>query len=917
MPTPACLASALMTLAVALASPAPAALPDRLAAQFANPPMEYRPRPLYWLNGTLDPAVLRAQVAAMRDRCGFGGFAPLAMAGTRPAYLGDEYFARYRVMLDEARRLGMKVILYDDVDFPTGSAGGRMRARYPGDMAKNLRKLEREVAGPATVEMEAPEGVLMAAVAMETGSRRRVEVRGAIHAGRLEWQAPVGRWRVMLFTCVPEGSVVDYLDPVAVRRFLSLTYDQYAARFGADFGKTITLSFFDDVALAYTSGGRTWTSSYNDRFRRSRGYDPSLLYPALWYDIGPGTEAARAALFGFRAELMSGGFVRTVHDWCAAHGIQCMGHPAGNYNPQPVEVSGDNLLFYKHCDVPLVDSIHYYKHGRDGFKLPTSAAFNYDRPLAAVEIYGNYPDASVDTAMLYRSAMELFARGVNVILPHGTWYDPARMTIPPEISERNRRFGADLPAYSAYAGRCSLLLQGGRHVADIGVLYPVDAMQAAYRFDVPGKQQPNWGYDAPPGTDYLSISGRLTGTVRRDFTFLHPGVIRDRCRVGGKALVLDNRVNREAYRVLVLPGGRVISWPVLCKAFEFYRHGGKVVATTQLPLRSTEFGHDADVRRAVTAMFGIDPARRPPIQPKARRVRVEARGAVIRTFVDGLLVDTTVDDTFARGRVGLREAETETGTVANLVVRSAAGGVLMRDGFREGLGQWRDTGAAAAAGGRLVVGNNTLMGSRDGAGWGDYTVEMDVSPSATPVGIVFRMADGDNLYMWQYWPDVGRLRPHRRVHGQWTLLKDVSIAGQDGALAPYTVRESAGGGRAYLAGDPTSATLRAILDDAVPVPDVRLVADGPAASGRGMLSYIHKVKDGRDLYLLANSSDSPVRCRAELRGRLRLQMWDPHTGKVWPIACGFVRKQGEWVTTVRVRLPAVRSLFLVGACRPS
>jgi hypothetical protein len=266
--------------------------------------------------------------------------------------------------------------------------------------------------------------------------------------------------------------------------------------------------------------------------------------------------------------------VRTIHDWCAAHGIQVSGHPAGNYEPQPVEVSGDNIKFYEHCDIPLLDSIHYYGHGRDGFKLVTSAAFTYDRPVTAVEIYGNYLDNSVDTAMLYRSAMELYVRGANLMIPHGMWYEPAAMHIPPEISHRNPRFGAALPAYNEFVGRCSLLLQGGRHVADIGMLYPVAALQAAYRFDVPGLQQPNWGKDAPPEADYLAISRRLTGQVRRDFTFLHPEILDDRCRVEGATLRLDNANNWESYRVILLPGGKVMSWSNLKKIKAFHDGGG-------------------------------------------------------------------------------------------------------------------------------------------------------------------------------------------------------------------------------------------------------------------------------------------------------------------------------------------------------
>lgn len=900
-------------LAAAQAWATPAGLADR----FRDPPSEFRSRPLYWLNAPLDEAVLREQIEAMRDRCGFGGFAPLTLRSARPEYLTEEYFARYGLMLEMAEELGLKVIFYDDINFPTGTAGGRLAALHPDSTLKNLRKVEEEVTGPKAVELRVPEGRLMAAVAMEARTKRRVDLSGSVRDGALRWDAPQGAWQVMLFVCVPESEFVDYLDAEAVKRWMSLTYDQFAKRFGRHFGTTIVQSFFDDAAMVYTSGGRTWTARFNEDFRRKRGYDPALLYPALWHDIGPDTEAARVALLGFRAELMAEGFVRTIHEWCAAHGIQASGHPAGNYEPQPVEVSGDNIKFYEHCDIPLLDSIHYYGHGRDGFKLPTSAAFSYDRPVTAVEIYGNYPDHTVDRAMLYRSAMELYARGANLLIPHGMWYDPGAMHIPPEFSHRNPRFGSELPAYNRFVGRCSLMLQGGRHVADIAVLYPVVALQAAYRFDVPGLRQPNWGKDAPPEADYLAISGRLTGRVRRDFTFLHPEILDGRCEVDDGLLRMKNAVNWEEYRAIIIPGGKVISWSNLKKIREFYDRGGRVIATTQLPAKSSEFGRDDDVRRTVTEMFGIAPAEAPrPASDAPYRVRVELSGSTIKTWVKGVLVDVTVDPTFAGGRIGFRESDDEAGSVANLKVTAPGGEMLFADDFRGGLEKWTHTLNASIRDGWLTVRDNEAMLSRDGSDWTDYAIEADLAGDAAPAGLLFRASDdGRNCYMWQFWPSKERLRPHKKVGGAWEVIKDIPCVDVDEGPKPFgTNADGSGeGGRAYFAERPTAGTLRAILDDALPVADVAFEDPPQADSGGGMLSYIHKVKDGAHVYYFANSSDDRVDAWVRLRGRHALERWDPHSGAMEPADVSHATEKDQAVTRIRLVLDPVTSVFLVGA----
>ena len=301
--------SALCSSLFALVTPATMHAADpsgKIAAWFKEPPPQYRSWPLYWLNAPLEPAALTGQIQAMRDQCGFGGFAPLPLRTAKPDYLTEGFFERYALMLETAEKLGLKIIFYDDINFPTGTAGGRLAKQFPDSTLKNLRKVEKEIIGPRQVELPVPGRTLMAAVAMESQTKQRIDLAGFIKDAKLTWNTPAGTWQVMFFVCEPQSEFVDYLDPEAVKRWMTLTYDQFYKRFSRHFGTTITQSFFDDAAMVYTSGGRTWTTGFNEKSKRKHGTDPALLYPALWYDIGPDAEAARVALFGMRAELNGG-----------------------------------------------------------------------------------------------------------------------------------------------------------------------------------------------------------------------------------------------------------------------------------------------------------------------------------------------------------------------------------------------------------------------------------------------------------------------------------------------------------------------------------------------------------------------------------------------------------------------------------
>lgn len=755
---------------------------ESLRARFETPPKGSGTTTLWWLNGKLTKKEIREQLLNLRDKDGFGGVAPLPMlrkgVPTDPAYLTEEYFDMYGCILDTAKELGMTVVFYDDNDFPSGRAGTLMAEKYPDDLLKYLARGTAMVSGPAEAVIKVPEGKLMSVVAknLDTNERRvvtseatwgsgamwaqgsvgfrqadqekaqfsafrvldpkghvlfedtfkgplsdrwkdvgtsRVETGGLVvsecqpmqvsgldlpesftletrmtilnnaagvafgikgkddlffwqfntrakairphmkgHGPKgqlqstpfafevnrpydvrlvvagpsvetwidgkkvtthtvvtnaskaLRWKAPAGRWEVQAFVCAtaPRKFLVDYLDPQAVKKFMGLTFDRFYERFPAHFGSTIQMTFYDDLSVYQAPDDLIWTPSFNDAFQKRFGRSPEALYPALWEDIGTETAAARASLYGMRNELFAAGYPRMVEEWCAKRGLRGSGHPAGAYDPNPMQLSGDGILFYKYQSVPLTDYIHYYGHGVDGIKIPSSAAYNFDRDTVVCEIYGNFHQKLPnDSNMLYRAGMEMYARGINYLLPHGTWWDAEKMRIPPEISWRNPAIGPELATYNRWTARCEPLLRAGRHVADIAVLYPIDDLEA--RTSV-GPQSGKHGKVPIPGTDYYEISRLLTGEVKRDFTFLHPETVNERCVVEGNEFVLNNTNHWERYKVVILPACRTIRLSNLTKISDFLRSGGRVIATTCLPEQSVEFGREADVQKLVKEMFG-------------------------------------------------------------------------------------------------------------------------------------------------------------------------------------------------------------------------------------------------------------------------------------------------------------------------
>jgi hypothetical protein len=522
-------------------------------------------------------------------------------AGDPIGFLTDEYFDLLGRLLETARRLGKKAIFYDEAGYPSGMADHTVPERHH---RKSLTRVITELSGPTHADIDLPgEGLLMAVVAANDLDRRRIDLRAHIKNRKLSWDVPEGRWRLLVFSAITTKATgvavdydgaTDYLDPDAVQWFIDRVYAPHAARVGSYFGDTITLTFFDDVGIAPDE--KTWALDFNEKFERRIGCDPTLFYPALWEDIGPQTEAARIAFFDTRAELLANGFPRVISEWGRAHGIDVSGHATGNYSPQPVDMDGDPFKFYRAQQVPMVDVIFGHGFGRDGFKLISSAAVTEDKPIVAAETI-----ASGAHLMGYRRTIELFVRGVNLII--GGAPTPSKVDGP--------------TAFSDWAGRSSLLLRGGRHVADLAVLYPVESLQAHYRFDehLNLDHLPR-GMFVPHEADFLALGEILVNDLHRDFTFIHPeSVINGRVRMIDRALELDVEVNHQRYQALILPGARVIDLDVLERIVKLVANGGTVIATSMLPSKASALvdehqtgENDRHVRLLVSGLFGIDPA---------------------------------------------------------------------------------------------------------------------------------------------------------------------------------------------------------------------------------------------------------------------------------------------------------------------
>ena len=614
-------------------------------ASFAAPANEWRPIPLwFWNNTEIESEVLEKQLEKMVSTDGYGGCAILPFGeGFRPGYLSEDYFRLYGRAVEKAKSLNARMSIYDEYGFPSGSMGAingsgvtTFKNNHPGHTVKRLDKSEFTVPGGSKVCMDLEiEGKVMSLVAMR--GEEIVSLPALTGNGnRLEWEAPEGgTWKVMLFQCVPDGDPnVDYLSPEAVRLFIQDTHEAYYERFKEYFGDVIVSTFFDEPTM-YRAQGRMWTEGFNDRFKDLYGFSPEVLYPALWYDIGPGTAAARCALFNTRSTLYSEGFMKTISDWAAKHGILATGHQDQEEIANPSSVSGDLMLVGKDLSMPGIDKIGGGRPTEDFYKVVSSSANCWDKTYVMSETYGDMGNLPIEK--MYNIAIEQYTKGINHLIPHAVWYNDANVTFLPELSWRNELYNKDLPGFNLYLSRLNYILaRPGRHVADVAMLYPVQSQYAGHHLD--GEKGFYEGGVDVPGTDYPEVSRLLTDELGIDFTYIHPEVLDDRCSAGNGTLHMDNKVNSETFKVIILPGVSVISQSNLKRIEEAWEKGTGIIFTTRLPSSSADIGGSADdVGKTVARMLEGDSSHR-------RAVFVASPDAPsLKHAVSSLLADPDVE----------------------------------------------------------------------------------------------------------------------------------------------------------------------------------------------------------------------------------------------------------------------------------
>ena len=323
--------------------------------------------PFFWQHGE-DEATLRKMMEVIRNA---GCRAVCVESRPHPDFCGEKWWQDMDVILDEARRRGMKVWILDDSHFPTGFANGALRTA-PAELCRqgiflNTLPLPKE-AGPVRIDLkeagmlEAPkkkysnpmeeqffnrppartfddDTVLRAVQRTDSGE---TDVTGRITGTEIAFEKPEGEGELrLLVRSRNAGCHRDYInmtDRDSVRVLIDTVYEPHWQHYSADFGTTIAGFFSDEPELGngylYEQGNTLgkpqdlpWGRELEETMRKVLGSRWTEQLLRLWQDdASPETARIHFLYMDALSRLVQRHFSRQIGDWCREHGVMYIGH---------------------------------------------------------------------------------------------------------------------------------------------------------------------------------------------------------------------------------------------------------------------------------------------------------------------------------------------------------------------------------------------------------------------------------------------------------------------------------------------------------------------------------------------------------------------------------------------------------------
>jgi hypothetical protein len=563
--------------------------------EFLEPSDEFTPVPFWFWNDTLEEAELLRQIRDFRAK-GVMGFVihPRIGIPKETEYLSDRFMALVKLAVAEASAFGMRVVLYDEAMYPSGSAHGMVVKGNPEYASRGLRMVESPCGSICEDVPEIPEikegETLISVLAVEKVSPEAINPNNIIKldftggkagftCGKAGFQVPLsGQWSILYFIEGFAGGTIrgihfgeddgepdappsgDLLNPAAMDKFIRLTYDRYYEVLGDYFGTTVTAMFTDEpdvLGRCSKPGYRPWTTGFLEWYADHGGSERDL--PLLWFDAGQASADIRKKYKKAVNKRLEYAYYGKISDWCLKHRIALTGHPH----------ESDEIGFLKHFQIPGQDIVWRWVAPEDGKgiegihstmgKCGSDAARHAARRRNSNECFGCCGPRGIHWAFSCDDMKWyldwLFVRGVNLLYPHAFYYsvrgEKRSGERPPDVGPNNI-WWKYYHSISSYIKRMCWLMTDSINSTPVAVLCEEDSLP--------------WHIAKPLFQNQI------------EFNYLEDTLI-----LSGACEIADGflSIQKQQYRILLVEDPDVLT-PQLCEKLQrFTAGGGSIIACSE------------------------------------------------------------------------------------------------------------------------------------------------------------------------------------------------------------------------------------------------------------------------------------------------------------------------------------------------
>ena len=547
---------------------------------FSNPGNKYRGATFWAWNGKLNPQELRRQIRLMHEM-GLGGFFMHARVGLNTVYLSEEWFTCVNACIDEAEKLDMQVWLYDEDRWPSGTAGGIVTS----DRRYRARKIVLTELTAEMLESFKPTGDVLAIFTGKVAGRCLYGLR-RVKTMKIKLQPEE---TLLHFQVVTDGgsswyngnTYLDTLNPEAVKKFITVTHEEYRKRIGDKFGGRVPGIFTDEPTfgavcdkLSEHSWSSPWTARMAEIFRARYGYDLISQLPELFYDV-EGISSCRVRLhyMDCLTFLFVNAFSCQIGAWCEKNNLRFTGHALWEDTPsRQTYFSGSVMRFYEYMQTPGIDLVTEHRRTYDTVKQMTSVAHQFGRQWRLTETYGctgwDFPFSGHKALCDWQAAL-----GTNLRCLHLAWYTmaaEAKRDYPASISYQSPWY-REYRHVEDYFARIHYLMSRGREVRDLLVIHPVEST-----WTMIGK---NWMTDKNviAGDRKLMRLSDCLLSAGLDFDYGEEELMSRHAQVSGEKGNAVLRIAEASYLAVIVPEMVTIRSSTLKILREFADRGGQVV----------------------------------------------------------------------------------------------------------------------------------------------------------------------------------------------------------------------------------------------------------------------------------------------------------------------------------------------------